>query len=156
MSAKPLPTAYLIRTACHTDHTRGILVVVNPAGDIIHNSVTLELPWRDNAPQVSCIPEGTYAVVSRQSEKFDWHYHVLDVPGREWILFHPGNYTRELRGCILPGTRFKHLDRDKIPDIINSRATLNDLLAAIGPKFTLHILSVPVPGGTLPEVTVRP
>ena len=64
---------------------------------------TIELPWQQNAPQHSCIPEGTYTVVLRSSEKFKTHLHILDVPGREWILIHPANDAlTELRGCIAP------------------------------------------------------
>lgn len=66
---------------------------------------TLELPWKDNKTGISCIPTGTYKVVKRHSPKYKDHLHVLDVPGRSWILFHPANRTSELRGCIAPGVK---------------------------------------------------
>ena len=72
-------------------------------GQIIPFCYTIELPWQQNAPQHSCIPQGTYTVVLRSSEKFKTHLHILDVPGREWILIHPANDAlAELRGCIAP------------------------------------------------------
>ncbi|WP_121667629.1 DUF5675 family protein [Mesonia aquimarina] len=66
----------------------------------------IELPWKKNIRSQSCIPEGKYRLKMRYSPKFKWHLHVLDVPGREFILFHPANHAlRELRGCIAPVQR---------------------------------------------------
>ncbi len=137
------PTAYLIRTYAHT-HTQGMFSALNEYGNILFSCVTLELPWRDNRKGMSCIPEGTYQVQHRTSPKHADHFQVLDVPGgRDLILFHPGNYVKQLLGCILPGERFADLDRDGVPDILNTRATLNAMLAALGQAFTLHVLSAP-------------
>lgn len=67
---------------------------------------TIELPWLQNEPQWSCIPEGQYQLVKRYSQKFHWHLHLIDVPGREWILIHPANNALlELKGCIAPVTQ---------------------------------------------------
>lgn len=64
---------------------------------------TIELPWLNNARNISCIPEGLYPLAKRFSKKFNWHILVKDVPGRSEILFHPANDAkRELRGCIAP------------------------------------------------------
>lgn len=66
---------------------------------------TIELPWRQNARRISCIPEGVYAVRKRYSEKFKWHLVLLEVPGRSGILIHPANdAAKELQGCIAPVT----------------------------------------------------
>jgi len=66
-------------------------------------SYTIELPWNDNKPQVSCIPEGRYELKKRYSPKFGVHLEVLNVPGRELILIHPANDAlHELQGCIAP------------------------------------------------------
>ena len=66
-------------------------------------SYTIELPWNHNMPQVSCIPEGRYALQKRYSPKFGVHLQVMSVPGRSDILIHPANDAlRELRGCIAP------------------------------------------------------
>lgn len=66
---------------------------------------TIELPWRDNARQVSCIPEGRYELHRRKTETRGWHLEVLHVPLRSGILIHPANNARkELRGCIGPVT----------------------------------------------------
>lgn len=64
---------------------------------------TIELPWKDNQLQVSCIPEGEYFLQKRYSSRFGQHLEVLDVCNRSLILFHPANNAlRELRGCIAP------------------------------------------------------
>lgn len=149
-------TAVLTRHTHGPEHTAGTLVAHDAAGNIQFACVTLELPWRDNKPQVSCIPEGIYKVVTRRTDKWGLHYHVLDVPEREWILFHPANFTSQLRGCIIPGERLAFIDRDAVPDIVNTKATLNKMLACLGRSFTLHVVSLPVAGGTLPEATVTP
>ncbi len=64
---------------------------------------TIELPWRQNTPRRSCIPEGQYTLQKRYSFKFKWHFIVLAVPNRSAILIHPANNAAlELKGCIAP------------------------------------------------------
>ena len=64
---------------------------------------TIELPWRNNQPRVSCIPEGRYQLRKRHSPRFKYHFEVMDVKDRKYILFHAGNDAgKELRGCIAP------------------------------------------------------
>src|SRR5690606_8714327 len=64
---------------------------------------TIELPWRNNQRNISCIPEGRYKLVMRYTEERGWHIHIPEVPGRTWILFHAANDAlKELRGCIAP------------------------------------------------------
>ena len=64
---------------------------------------TIELPWLKNQRKISCIPEGTYVLKKRFSQKFGWHLHLIDVPGRQFILIHPANNAKkELLGCIAP------------------------------------------------------
>ncbi|WP_185974257.1 DUF5675 family protein [Litoribacter populi] len=66
---------------------------------------TIELPWKKNQQNVSCIPEGVYRLGKRYSEKFGWHILVKGVKDRSGILFHSANDAlRELRGCIAPVT----------------------------------------------------
>lgn len=64
---------------------------------------TIELPWKDNHTQVSCIPEGEYELEKRYSLHLGMHFQVMNVPGRELILIHAANNAlRELKGCIAP------------------------------------------------------
>ncbi len=63
----------------------------------------IELPWKNNHTQVSCIPEGRYRVTQRYNEHFGMHFQVMDVPGRQDICIHPANDAMlELKGCIAP------------------------------------------------------
>ena len=67
---------------------------------------TIELPWLNNQPQCSCIPEGRYVLKKRWSPKHDWHLQVMNVPNRSLILIHPANNAqKELKGCIAPVTK---------------------------------------------------
>lgn len=76
--------------------TNGIVVYKGEA--VCH---TIELPWKDNQYQVSCIPEGKYFIEKRYSRRFGWHLEIMDVPNRSLILYHPANNAlKELEGCI--------------------------------------------------------
>lgn len=68
---------------------------------------TIELPWLENQKRVSCVPEGEYLLQKRYSKKFGWHLHLVNVPGRDFILIHPANDAKkELLGCIAPVTEY--------------------------------------------------
>lgn len=64
---------------------------------------TLELPWKDNERNVSCILCGEYAVVPHDGPKFKDCWRLLEVPERSGILIHIGNTPNDTQGCILPG-----------------------------------------------------
>ncbi len=67
---------------------------------------TIELPWLNNRPNRSCIPEGTYVLKERYSPRHGRHLEVTGVKGRSFILVHPANNALiELRGCIAPVTQ---------------------------------------------------
>lgn len=99
---------------------------------------TLEPPWADNARDVSCIPDGEYTAVSASSSRFGSCYLVLDVPDRDFILFHAGNWagdkTKGLRsdssGCILIGSKFGMLAGQRA--VLNSKAAFKKFLAVLG------------------------
>ena len=64
---------------------------------------TIELPWLNNAPQHSCIPEGRYRLSMRYSLKLKTHIILAGVKDRALILIHPANNAlKELKGCIAP------------------------------------------------------
>ncbi|PRY38459.1 hypothetical protein CLV58_109186 [Spirosoma oryzae] len=77
-------------------------------------SKTIELPWKDNQPRISCIPEGTYPVVIYNSPKHGPSLLLKKVPGRSMIEVHSANWamgkdgtgkTPQLLGCIAPVTQ---------------------------------------------------
>ena len=109
--------------------------------DKIFECVTLELPWKGNKTNLSCIPRGVYHVSHRESEKYGNHLHIEDVKDRSYILIHVANYVSQLRGCIALGSSFADINRDGILDVTSSRNTLNKLvdIVPIG-GMTLEII----------------
>jgi len=80
---------------------QGTLGTIEHEGSIV--CFTIELPWLDNRPRVSCVPEGKYALRQRNSAKFGQHLELANVEGRSLILIHPANdASKELLGCIAP------------------------------------------------------
>jgi hypothetical protein len=88
------------------DCIEGVMLI-----DGIFYGYTLELPWRANLPDVSCIPCGVYQVQKALSEHFTAKLghdvflpHILDVPGRLGVLIHGGNKPSDSLGCVLVGS----------------------------------------------------
>jgi len=100
---------------------------------------TMELEYNDNKRRISCIPKGTYIVKKRVSKKYGNHFHITDVPNRDFILIHNANYSRELLGCIGVGESFIDLDKDGLKDITNSKKTLAKLVEIMPDEFLLQI-----------------
>ena len=93
-----------------------------PSGEVI---ASLELPWRQNQPNVSCIPPGVYVarwLPRSGSGKYRRVWHVQDVPGRSGILIHGGNLPEHTWGCILPGMRE---GAAVVPSVSQSQSALN-------------------------------
>lgn len=69
---------------------------------------TVEQPWNDNKTDESCIPDGVYRLGMRESPvvkrssggEFTEGWEVLDVPERDYIMLHPGNWPMNFKGCI--------------------------------------------------------
>lgn len=103
---------------------------------------TMELPWKDNAHNISCIPEGSYMVIREAfTEKHPYpHFRVMDVPNRNGILLHRITYVKDLRGCIGIGTAFGDLNKDGIPDIVGSGVALQALYDMCPDVLTLTIV----------------
>lgn len=104
----------------------------------------LELPWRENKKNISCIPRGRYRAWKRESAKHGHHIMLGDVPGRSMILIHAGNSYKDTKGCILPGYEFGDINEDGIGDALSSRATLAHLLQTIPERFEVFF-EVPIP-----------
>ena len=109
---------------------------------------TLELPYRDNERNVSCIPEGFYDVVPRQSPKYGNHLHVTGVDGRSLILIHHGNYVGspnpktglpDIRGCILVGKAHTDITGDGIKEVTASKSTMKELMKVAPDGFVLEV-----------------
>lgn len=110
---------------------------------------TLEPPWRDNKPQISCIPKGEYQVQPWNSPRFPQTYNVMRVPDRTAILTHQGNlagdkdkgFLRHSLGCILVGKKQGWLGKQKA--VLLSAVAMRELREMVGrSKFYLDIEGV--------------
>jgi len=131
--------AILTRELNQDKQTIGSLVIKNEEGKKLFSCKTLELAWNDNKKSESCIPLGNYTVAPRQSAKYNKHYHILDVPGRSFILIHIGNYNTQTKGCILVGEKLADINADGYKDVTNSKATLKKLLEVAPKGFEITI-----------------
>lgn len=84
---------------------------------------SLELADKDNQPNISRIPEGSYVCTWRLSPKHGMCYHLENVKGRSDILIHSANLASELLGCIALG---------------NSIGKLNGVRAVLDSKNAVH------------------
>lgn len=104
---------------------------------------TIERPWRDNLPNISCIPEGRYDLY-RHTRPNGHHVfrliggtvvgdsdrlHPADGKTRWGILIHSGNTAADVSGCIAPG-----LDRDA-GKVLNSRDAMEFLRTTLYPTI---------------------
>jgi len=103
---------------------------------------TLELPWQNNRSGVSCIKSGEYNVVKYVSPSNGNVLLLQDVENRTHIQIHAGNYTRNVKGCILVGDSIKFLDDDGIPDVTNSKNTLARLIGRCEDEEIIRISRV--------------
>lgn len=109
---------------------------------------TVERPWCNNQPNISCIPEGDYQL-QRYTSPSKGDCLSLDAPElgvtlhgpslRTACLVHAANRAEELEGCIAPGTEFGVVNGQWA--VINSRKALTMLMAHVGTAtHTLRIL----------------
>lgn len=87
--------------------------------------VTLERAWNNNRPFESCIPEGRYHCMRVNSPQFGKTWGVKNVPNREDILFHAGNFAKDTEGCILLGQMLSEQEYT----ILNSRKAVSEFMA---------------------------
>ena len=88
---------------------------------------TIELAWNNNTRNVSCVPEGRYALQTRFSKKFKHHLLLKNVVNRSLILIHPANDAKkELKGCIAPVTYLNGIGKG-----LYSRDAMQKLLSLV-------------------------
>jgi hypothetical protein len=100
---------------------------------------TLECPWKQNQPDVSCIPEGLYQLTKDRFKDLYDNYRIINPPpGRYAIEIHRANTLLDLRGCIGVGLWLG--DRWNIRE---SKDALTKLVEALEGKtdIQLHIRS---------------
>lgn len=119
--------------------TLGELAINDLNGVTLFSCKTLELPYKDNMKRKSCIPKGTYKVKKRSSLKYGSHFHIQDVPNRDFILIHNANYWFQLLGCIAVGENHIDINKDGKKDVTNSKVTMAKLNKYLPNEFELSI-----------------
>jgi len=110
---------------------------------------TMELPWKENRSNISCIPEGEHLVrkmVPDQFRKYPY-FRFVKVEGRginkfynmSTILIHPATFVHHLKGCIGVGSKHTDINKDGIPDIVDSKLTLKHMTDTMPDEFILDI-----------------
>lgn len=110
---------------------------------------TGELPDKQNAPNISCIPPGIYNCAWTFSPAFKrMMYLVADVPKRSGIRIHSANFMgdkaaglrAQLNGCLALGRRLGTIDGQKA--LILSSAAVTALESFMGREpFILEVIS---------------
>lgn len=117
----------IVRFEQNDKQTLGKGFVYTDSYDRVFKFFTLELPWRDNQNNISCIPDGVYELRKRYSKKYGHHFQVMDVVGRSYILIHHGNYYTQTEGCLLAGDSHTDINNDGLKDVTNSVNTMERL-----------------------------
>lgn len=109
------------------NQTLGSCVVYDdyPDKKPLFSAISLERGWRDNEPNVSCIPVGIYRLELEWSEKFQKKlWEIKGVKNRSETKFHAANYWYQLNGCIALGNSLLDVNNDGYNDITSSNKTM--------------------------------
>lgn len=138
---QPTPTSNSVILTRGTDdgiETLGSLVASRSDGQTL-SEFTLELPWKNNAQNISCIPKGVYHCSIKPFHSTT-QYEVLNVPGRAGIFIHVGNYYHDSMGCIILGQGKGDINHDGQTDVTNSVKAISALKKFFNNEdFTLTI-----------------
>lgn len=131
-------TVTLLRKIDDGIETQGVLNFNN------FSCQTLELPWKNNASNISCVPLGTYNCIwSYIHSLSEYHYQLQGVKDRTGVFIHEGNYNTDVQGCILLGNSYGDINNDGETDILNSRTTLAKFEALMKQQsFTLKVVQL--------------
>lgn len=114
-----------------------------------HVFFTVEKPWKNNEPFVSCVPEGEYSLIPHGPYGNDeavlclvnndigvTHYKEPNSK-RYACLIHTANYPKDVSGCIGLGDNYDP-NRNMV---LNSRQSIIDFYEIISPHET-HELKI--------------
>jgi len=93
---------------------------------------TVERPWMNNRPNISCIPTDVYALVRGRFRDHYENFEVRDVPGRTYIELHRGNTMLDIKGCIALGLTFQIDGVNDVYKINHSRHAFDAFMQAMG------------------------
>lgn len=131
----------LYRTEQNEKGTVSHNLVMNENRGYQHICCNLELPYRSNCRNVSCIPAGIYPFEKRNHQIKGHVVRILNVPDRSGIMAHVGNYLEDTEGCILPCSSLK-INSNGLQYVgIDSKVALDKLWESLPVSGLLHIVS---------------
>ena len=127
-----MPNVILERFAYAPNGTFGRITLPNQK-----TFFTVEQPWNGNKQFESCIPDGIYNMERRRSpvveRTSDGDYlegwEITHVPGRTFIMIHPGNWPSNFEGCIGVGVNYQVMDGRN--GVTQSRLAFAQLMGAL-------------------------
>lgn len=144
--------AILTRDKDQAIETKGSFNIIDDSGATVWTTDSLELPNRDNAKGISCIPAGVYIVNKVPASHIHYpHFQLQNVPNRSAVCIHCGNIAAltnvevqagkhpDILGCIMVGTGYADINVDGIDDITGSRTAFDKLYAMMPDTFKLTI-----------------
>ena len=133
----------LILTRLSKDDTQTIGEILAIGSGKIERFTSLELAWKNNERRISSVPCGKYKADRELHPKFGKCIRLHNVPNREGILMHVGNYHHQILGCILPGMGFNDVDRDGHVDVVQSRIAIDRIYDLVGhDPVTVEIIDI--------------
>ena len=111
------------------DKTVGSILWVK---DMTQLCCTIELPWINNEPFISCIPKGRYLCKKYSSAKYHDVWEVVNVPNKSKILIHIANIVDDVKGCIGPGKIFAKNIKNGKDGVASSGPTMTMLRGKLG------------------------
>jgi hypothetical protein len=115
---------------------------------------SLELPWKDNQKDVSCVPLGTYKLIPYTSPKHDSTWYLeneeLGVGGagaqRSFCEIHSANWVSQLEGCIALGLEdapmYNPQEGEIVPAVEQSALAINRIKNVLGIGANGHTLTI--------------
>lgn len=121
----------IIRQEFLDKQTTGLFKLIDDDNCLVKEWHSLELGWKDNQVEVSCIPEGSYKAKKHDSPKFGESLWLQNVPNRSEILAHKGNYYTDILGCILIGKNLVDINSDGYKDVTSSGDSIKELMSLL-------------------------
>lgn len=128
-----LPVVELIRL--EENHSFGTFGVLKINKSVF--CVTLEPSDKGNVKNISSIPAQQYICYKFKSPTVGETFKVLNIPGRDDILFHAGNIIEHTKGCILLAQYFGKLKG--VRAVLNSGKTFKQFMAIMRAYKFFHL-----------------
>ena len=140
------PELIIVRVDSNNEGTNGILAIDG------YSCYSLELPWIDNTPWISCIPEGEYKAICDLSDTKGGVGVIKllngQIDGRTDVWIHVANYAgdrnkgykSEIYGCVAVGSGFDDSEQKKV---YPSSPAMKELLSRLPDReFVIKITSM--------------